>query len=71
MTRNIVILFLCLIPINSFSAEKLAYHSDYFSFVGRDSIGFVAFAIDNNRGVDGTNFQAEHFGVLLINNQDG
>ena len=64
MTRNIVILFLCLIPFNSFSAEKLAYHSDYFSFVGRDNIGFVAFAIDNNRGVDGTNYQAENFGVL-------
>ena len=64
MARNFVIFCFCLIPMHSFSAENLAYYSDYFSFVGRDSIGFVAFALDNNRGVDGTDFQAEHFGVL-------
>jgi hypothetical protein len=64
MARNLVIFFFCLMPIHSFSAENLAYHCDYFPFVGRDSIGFVAFALDNNRGVDGTDYQAEHFGVL-------
>ncbi len=64
MTKNILIFFFCLMPIDSISEEKLAYHSDYFSFVGQDGIGYVAFALDNNRGVDGTNYQAEHFGVL-------
>ncbi len=42
----------------------LSYYSDYFSFVGRDSKGWVAFALDNNRGRDGKDFQAEHFVVL-------
>ena len=64
MARYLIILFLCLTPINSFAAEALSYHSDYFSFIGRDAIGFVAFALDNNRGVDGPDYQAEHFGVL-------
>ena len=64
MVRYLILLFLCSIPINSFAAEKLSYYSDYFSFIGRDAIGFVAFALDNNRGVDGPDFQAEHFGVL-------
>lgn len=59
-----VIFILSLIPVNSFAAEKLSYYSDYFSFVGRDSTGYVAFALDNNRGVDGSDYQAEHFGVL-------
>jgi len=30
----------------------LGYVSDYFSFVGADSRGRVAFALDNNRGYD-------------------
>ena len=30
------------------SASDLVYVSDYFSFVGADSQGHVAFAIDNN-----------------------
>lgn len=64
MARNLVLLIIFFFPINSFSAENLSYHSDYFSFVGRDTIGFVTFALDNNRGVDGPNYQAEHFGVL-------
>jgi hypothetical protein len=64
MARNLIILCLCLTPIGSLAAEKLSYYSDYFSFIGRDSIGFVAFALDNNRGVDGPDYQAEHFGVL-------
>ena len=64
MVRYIIILLLCLTSFNSFAAEKLAYYSDYFSFIGRDPVGFVAFALDNNRGVDGSEYQAEHFGVL-------
>jgi hypothetical protein len=43
---------------------KLAYYSDYFSFIGGDAVGFVTFALDNNRGVGGADYQAEHFGVL-------
>ena len=49
---------------SSAGAVPLSYYSDYFSFVGRDSKGWVAFALDNNRGQDGKNFQAEHFVVL-------
>ena len=44
--------------------EKLTYYSDYFSFVGQDGAGRVAFALDNNRGQDEDRFQAEHFAVL-------
>lgn len=44
--------------------STLIYVSDYFSFVGADSQGSVAFALDNNRGRDGEAFQAEHFVVL-------
>ena len=51
-------------PVNIFAAEKLSYYSDYFSFIRRDSMGYVAFALDNNRGIDGSDYQAEHFGVL-------
>lgn len=40
------------------------YVSDYFSFVGKDQHGWVAFALDNNRGQDGDTWQAEHFVVL-------
>ncbi len=43
---------------------QLAYFSDYFSFVGEDEQGKVAFALDTNRGQDGEDFQAEHFLVL-------
>jgi hypothetical protein len=43
---------------------SLVYVSDYVSFVGRDEHGAVAFALDNNRGRDGENWQAEHFVVL-------
>lgn len=59
-----IILLFCLMAMNSFAGERLAYHSDYFSFIGRDAVGFVAFALDNNRGVEGSHYQAEHFGVL-------
>ncbi len=44
--------------------SSLIYVSDYFSFVGADNQGHVAFALDNNRGRDGEAFQAEHFVVL-------
>ena len=37
------------------------YTSDYFSFVGRDEKGLVAFALDNNRGRAADRYQAEHF----------
>src|SRR5437660_12514124 len=46
------------------SSSTLMYVSDYFSFVGADQHGRVAFALDNNRGRDGEAFQAEHFVVL-------
>lgn len=42
----------------------LIYVSDYFSFVGKDDQGRVALALDNNRGRDGSKYQAEHFVVL-------
>src|SRR5690348_9200299 len=45
-------------------ASTLIYVSDYFSFVGEDHKGHVAFALDNNRGRDGDAYQAEHFLVL-------
>lgn len=45
-------------------AERLVYYSDYFSFIGEDAQGKVAFALDTNRGRDGEEFQAEHFVVL-------
>jgi hypothetical protein len=45
-------------------ASTLVYVSDYFSFVGEDGKGHVAFALDNNRGRDGDAYQAEHFLVM-------
>ena len=53
-------------PVWGFSGRpgdlsRLEYYSDYFSFTGQDSQGFVAFAMDNNRGRDGDSYQAEHF----------
>ena len=47
----------------------LLYVSDYFSFVGEDEQGHVAFALDNNRGRDGEAYQAEHFLVLHDENE--
>ena len=43
---------------------SLLYVSDYFSFVGQDPQGKVAFALDNTRGRDGDAYQAQHFVVL-------
>lgn len=45
-------------------SPTLVYVSDYFSFIGADGQGHVAFALDNNRGRDGDEYQAEHFLVL-------
>jgi len=62
LTFAFILLFAA--PLSAWGLEKLAYYSDYFSFIGRDVNGFVAFALDNNRGVDGSEYQAEHFGIL-------
>lgn len=51
-------------PGEPFPTSTLVYVSDYFSFVGVDSQGRIAFALDNNRGRDGDTFQAEHFVIL-------
>lgn len=51
-------------PLDQLPDSTLVYVSDYFSFVGQDSQGKVAFALDNNRGRDGDAYQAEHFLVL-------
>lgn len=54
--------FLPAVVTGAASAQKIiAYHSDYFSFVGEDDEGLVAFAIDNNRGQFGDLYQADHF----------
>lgn len=55
---------LALVAFAASGEERLAYYSDYFSFVGEDPRGKVAFALDTNRGQDGAAFQAEHFLVL-------
>lgn len=51
--------------------SSLAYVSDFFAFVGRDTSGHVAFALDNNRGRDGDTWQTEHLLVLLHDEQKG
>ncbi len=51
-------------PLDQLPDSTLVYVSDYFSFVGQDSQGRVAFALDNNRGRDGEAYQAQHFLVL-------
>jgi hypothetical protein len=53
-----------LIAVPARAVARLTYYSDYFSFVGRDDQGHVAFALDTNRGQDGVEFQAEHFVAL-------
>jgi hypothetical protein len=50
--------------LDDIPTSSLLYVSDYFSFVGQDSQGPVDFALDNNRGRDGDDYQAEHFLVL-------
>lgn len=46
------------------ATSEVFYYSDYFSFIGEDEYGRVAFALDNNRGRDGDTWQAEHFVVM-------
>ena len=62
-------------PVSSSSEHhtrsSLAYVSDFFSFVGRDASGRVAFALDSNRGRDGDTWQAEHLVILLHDEQEG
>jgi hypothetical protein len=53
------------------AAADLVYVSDYFSFVGADARGRVAFAIDNNRGRDGDAYQAEHLYIVLHDERRG
>ncbi len=53
------------------SASELVTVSDYFSFVGADPQGHVAFALDNNRGRDGSAYQAEHFYAVLHDEHQG
>jgi hypothetical protein len=50
--------------LDDIPTSSLLYVSDYFSFVGQDSQGRVAFALDNNRGRDGDAYQAQHLLVL-------
>lgn len=53
------------------AGSELVYVSDYFSFVGGDDGGRVAFAIDNNRGRDGAEYQAEHLFAVLHDQNRG
>lgn len=46
------------------SASCLVTVSNYFSFVGADEQGHVAFALDNNRGRDGSVYQNEYLAIL-------
>ena len=71
-----IVLIFCVLPaqaesgsvantsLDDIPASPLLYVSDYISFVGQDSQGKVAFAIDNSRGRDGEAYQAQHFLVL-------
>ena len=44
---------------------RRSYYSDYFSFVGSDTQGRVAFTIECNRGQEGSTWQAEHSFLLF------
>lgn len=44
--------------------SRLNYTSDYLSFVGKDARGFVALALDTNRGRDGADYQAQHYTAM-------
>ncbi len=50
---------------------SLIYVSDFFAFTGRDTVGHVTFALDNNRGQDGDTWQTEHLLVLLHDEHKG
>jgi hypothetical protein len=63
-------LLLCLFFSCTAQADgPLTHYSDYLSFVGQDEKGYLLFALDSNRNVDGDEFQAEHFGVLYEQTQ--
>jgi len=62
--KGALLVALLFLTLGAESSSTLIYVSDYFSFVGADQHGRVAFALDNNRGRDGEAFQAEHFVVL-------
>lgn len=49
----------------------LAYVSDYFSFVGADEQGHLAFALYTNRGRDHAAHQAEHLYAVLHDEREG
>ena len=53
------------------TSSTLEYVSDFFSFVGRDPAGRVAFTLDSNRGRDGNTWQAEHLVMLLHDETKG
>jgi hypothetical protein len=53
------------------TTSPVAYVSDFFSFVGRDDSGRVAFSLDSNRGRDGDTWQAEHLVMLLHDETEG
>lgn len=48
------------------AAAKQVYTSDLIVFLGGDSAGRAIFALDTNRGRDGREHQAEHFGILHV-----
>lgn len=48
------------------AAAKQVYTSDLIVFLGGDAAGRAIFALDTNRGRDGREYQAEHFGVLHL-----
>ena len=50
----------------SSSVSSLHYVSDYFSFIGQEDRGHVAFALDTNRGRDGKEWQAEHYNNIIF-----
>jgi len=58
------------LSLGELPTSTLIYVSDYFSFIGQDNQGHVAFALDNNRGRDGDAYQAEHF-LVLHDKRDG
>lgn len=53
------------------AGAELAYVADYFSFIGADAQGHVAFAVDTNRGRDGADFRAEHLYAVLHDERRG
>ncbi len=61
-----IVFFAIFLLYGTAAFARLAYYSDYFSFVGQDEQGWVAFALDTNRGQDGDAYQAEHFIAFFV-----